>query len=137
MWTMRRRPRVAASGARAAIALLLIVAAAGCGREGVNAGALEPSALRVGYGLTTGSADIGIRQAARLISLEGLVVVGTDGRPLPRLAESWSVSSDGLTWRIRLRQAARFHTGQRLDATIVKQILEAQLAAAMGPAVDD
>ena len=123
---------------RVAIALLLLSAGAGCRGSSANIGWPEPTSLRVGYGLAAGaSPEIGSRQAARVISLESLVVVGTDGRPLPRLAESWLVSDDHLTWRIRLRGGGRFHTGQRLDAAIAKKILDGQLSTVMGPAYDD
>lgn len=41
---------------------------------------------------------------------ETLVGVAPDGALVGRLAESWAVDADRLTWRIRLRRA-RFHDG--------------------------
>ncbi len=38
----------------------------------------------------------------------------------PNLAESWSVSADGLTYVFRLRRDATFHDGSQVDATDVK-----------------
>src|SRR5207253_6261841 len=35
----------------------------------------------------------------------------TGTRPVPDLAESWSIAPDGLTYTLRLRQGVRFHDG--------------------------
>jgi peptide/nickel transport system substrate-binding protein len=74
----------------------------------------------------------GVRQAARLASLEGLTTQSINGRVVPRLAEGWSESADGLTWTIRLRPAAVFHDGSVVDAPAVKGSLEAYLKSAAG-----
>src|SRR5438552_5049657 len=131
MWSVRRRQIPAP-------AALLLIATAACSGSSADASRSAPTTLRVGYGLAAGtSPEIGIQQVARFLSLEGLVVVGADGRPLPRLAESWAVSDDGLTWRVRLRPSATFHTGRRVNAEIVRAILQERLPAAMGPAFED
>ena len=52
------------------------------------------------------------------------MVKGPDWAPRPRLAESWEVSEDGLHWRIRLREGARFHSGAACDAGAVLGPLE-------------
>jgi peptide/nickel transport system substrate-binding protein len=38
---------------------------------------------------------------------------------VPKLAERWSVSSDGRVWTFQLRQGVRFHDGTALDAAAV------------------
>ncbi|MGQ0568489.1 MAG: ABC transporter substrate-binding protein [Armatimonadota bacterium] len=53
-----------------------------------------------------------------------LVEPDDDGRLVPGLAESWTVSSDGLTWTFKLRSGVRFHHGKTLDAGDVKATLE-------------
>ena len=55
---------------------------------------------------------------------ETLLVKGPDGRPRPGLADSWQVSDDGLTWRLRLREGARYHSGRECDARAVVEALE-------------
>lgn len=74
----------------------------------------------------------GVRQAARLASLEGLTTQNIDGHVLPRLADSWTNSADGLTWVIRLRPSAVFHDGSPVDAVAVKRSLEQSLGANEG-----
>src|SRR5688572_23177693 len=59
----------------------------------------------------------GATQAARLISREGLTLPNRTGRALPRLAESWTESPDGLTWRFNLRTNAMFHDQTPVDGT--------------------
>ncbi len=56
---------------------------------------------------------------------------------MPGLVESWAPSSDGLTWRIRLRPSARFHDGKVADADVVRQIIKTRLPDALGPAFED
>lgn len=47
---------------------------------------------------------------------ETLVNADTAGRLLPGLAESWSVSDDGLKWRFVLREGVSFHDGSPFTA---------------------
>jgi peptide/nickel transport system substrate-binding protein len=63
------------------------------------------------------------------LSFEGLIAIGRDGRPQPRLAESWSVSPDGLAWTFHLRPNAFFHDGSPIDSTAVKASLEQTLGS--------
>jgi peptide/nickel transport system substrate-binding protein len=42
------------------------------------------------------------------------------GKLVPALAESWTVSSDSLTWTFKLRQGVVFHNGDRLTSKDVK-----------------
>ncbi len=54
------------------------------------------------------------------------------GRPVPALAERWSVSADGLTWRFVLRPGVRFHDGRPLTAGDVAYSFERLLDPAAG-----
>lgn len=53
-----------------------------------------------------------------------LVEPDDEGKLIPGLAESWAVSSDGLTWTFKLRPGVKFHHGKTLDAGDVKATLE-------------
>lgn len=54
---------------------------------------------------------------------EGLTRFGQKGELLPNLAESWKISSDGLTYRIKLRDGVVCHDGRPLDAETVRNHL--------------
>ena len=53
-----------------------------------------------------------------------LVEPDDDGKIVPALAESWTVSADGLTWTFKLRSGVKFHSGKTLDAGDVKATFE-------------
>jgi peptide/nickel transport system substrate-binding protein len=56
-----------------------------------------------------------------LYALHDAMVKPMPGQPTaPSLAESWSVSKDGLTWEFVLRKGARFHNGDPVTADDVK-----------------
>jgi ABC-type transport system substrate-binding protein len=80
--------------------------------------------LSIGYGENPES---GIQQTVRNFALEGLVRIDRDGRAIPWLAERWSVSPDGLTWRLQLRHGATFHNGQAATASVVREIVTKNL----------
>jgi peptide/nickel transport system substrate-binding protein len=52
--------------------------------------------------------------------LESLVSLDSDGTVIPWLADSWSVSDDGLTWDFTLRDGVTFTDGTPLDAAAVQ-----------------
>jgi len=49
-----------------------------------------------------------------------LVEPDTTGKIVPALAESWSVTPDGMTWTFKLRQGVMFHNGQAFSSRDVK-----------------
>ncbi len=57
-----------------------------------------------------------------------LVRADADWKIHPYLAESWTVSDDGLTYTFKLRANARFHDGQPITAEDVKFSIETQKA---------
>ena len=59
---------------------------------------------------------------------EGLVQFGADGTAQPKLALSWEVSGDGLTYVFHLKSGARFHDGAVFDAAAAKFSLDRLLA---------
>lgn len=48
--------------------------------------------------------------------VEGLVIRGRQGEPIPGCAESWTVSDDGLTYTFRLRDGLKWSDGKALTA---------------------
>lgn len=60
----------------------------------------------------------------RMQIIEPLMNADDAGRPLPGLAERWTVSEDGLEWRFFLRGDVRFHDGSLLTASQAAWVLE-------------
>jgi peptide/nickel transport system substrate-binding protein len=135
---LNTRQSTAPGGVRtpgAALAMVLVIAATGCVGSSAGNGQTEPVTLKIGFGLATGTNG---EAAARVVAgLERLVRNASDGRSLPGLAESWSTSSDGLTWRFHLRASARFHDGKPADAKVIGRIVKTKLPEALGPAIGD
>src|SRR5277367_5417582 len=55
---------------------------------------------------------------------EGLVQFAADGSVVPKLAASWEVSDDGLTYVFHLQRNVHFHDGSGFDATVAKFSLD-------------
>lgn len=95
-----------------ALALLVALAAAPAASETTLHARLNSDIL---------STDPGTRRdentdAVLMHVVEGLVAEREDGSVGPLLAQSWTVSDDGRTYRFVLRQGVRFHNGQPLTA---------------------
>lgn len=85
--------------------------------------ALEPPHLD-----PTAGAAAAIREVTYANLYEGLTRIDRAGAVKPGLAESWTVSPDGLTYRFKLRAGVRFHDGTSFDSADVKFTLERALA---------
>jgi peptide/nickel transport system substrate-binding protein len=55
---------------------------------------------------------------------EGLVTIGEDYGVIPQLAQSWSISPDGLDYTFKLRGGVKFHNGRTVDAEDVKASID-------------
>src|SRR5688572_3667824 len=100
----------------AAAAALLCAIVAGCTRApSVDT---RTASLRIGFAAPTLAAqrDIALRYPRSALTTETLVNTGGNGRPVPRIIESWQGSSDGLTWQLKVRQGVRYHDGTTLTA---------------------
>lgn len=99
------------------LALAVFVAAIGSGCAGEK---LPPDTIRLAISSNprsldpvqmtdVNSGDVGAKIYSGLVRFDGLAVV-------PDLAETWTVSPDGLSWRFRLRDGVRFHNGRTCTA---------------------
>jgi peptide/nickel transport system substrate-binding protein len=100
----------------------------------VQAQAKDKDSLIVGMQLEPPVLDPTVNPAAAISEalygnlFEGLVQFARDGSVLPCLAESWEISSDGLSYVFHLRGGVRFHDGTVFDAGTAKYSLERALA---------
>ena len=76
-----------------------------------------------------------MRQLATMLSVESLSQLGDDGRPVPKLAESWWWENDGLRLNINLRPGIQFHDGTPLTAAVAAKILGDAVSTAFEPRV--
>jgi peptide/nickel transport system substrate-binding protein len=74
--------------------------------------------------------ELGIGSLISNSTLEGLTQVNasTDGRALPRLAESWTWEDNGRRLRLKLREGVVFHDGTPLTAAVAGDSLRVAIA---------
>jgi peptide/nickel transport system substrate-binding protein len=115
--------------AAAALGALLATGAAGAALAGekdntVTVGmVLEPPGLD-----PTAGAASAIREVTYANIFEGLTRIDHDGKVEPDLAESWTISPDGLTYTFTLVGGVKFHDGTPFDCSIVKFSYERAMA---------
>jgi len=63
---------------------------------------------------------------------EGLTQYSRAGEIVPRLATSWEISDDALTYTLSIREGVQFHDGSTLDAEAVKLSLDRHKALGLG-----
>lgn len=72
----------------------------------------------------TGAAATAIREVTYRNIFEGLTRIDNRGEVQPGLAESWTISPDGLTYVFKLRANVKFHNGHVLTSEDVKFTLD-------------
>lgn len=71
----------------------------------------------------------GVGGIVNILTAESLVTVGLDGRPVPRLAESFEALPNGTGIRLTLRENIRFHNNAAVDAATVVRLLRKRIDA--------
>lgn len=96
---------------------------AGCTSKPSSSDA-PPNQLTIGFpeSVVEGTAR-GARQMATTLSVESLTQLGADGRPIPKLAESWWWETNGRQLNVNLRPGLQFHDGTPLTAKLAAQII--------------
>jgi len=97
--------------AGAALALALTTSAFAARTDLTLGVVLEPPHLD-----PTAGAAAAIDEIVYANVFEGLTRIGSNGAVQPGLAESWSLSDDGLTYTFKLHDGVKFHDGTDLDA---------------------
>ncbi|MET8870021.1 ABC transporter substrate-binding protein [Nonomuraea sp. NPDC004580] len=114
-----------------AVALALALAACGSGPEDASpSGPAQPATIEIGSLYepqnldNTAGGGQGITEAFNGNVYEGLFRLTDAGKVEPLLAESHTVSDDGLTYTFKLRKGVTFHSGKALTAADVKAGIE-------------
>jgi peptide/nickel transport system substrate-binding protein len=113
--------------AAASVAALFVVLApqAHAAKTSIVVGmSIEPSGLD-----PTAAAPVANAQVTWQNVYQGLVRVDRDGKVQPQLAESWTISPDGLTYTFKLRTNAKFQNGVPFDSNVAKFTLDRARAA--------
>ena len=105
----------------AALVLLPAFAGAADERVGPSTGSADGPTIHRGLGPSPDTLDVHRAQGLSAFNLlrdlhEGLLTRDAHGRPIPGIAEAWTVSDDGRTWRFELDPAARWSDGAPIVA---------------------
>jgi peptide/nickel transport system substrate-binding protein len=120
-----RRSLLAASGAAVALSQLPGFAFAQDATPVATAEPVRGGTLKIGVQGDPVGLDpaLSILDAANIIFdfvYEGLTRLDPQLEPQPALAESWSISEDGLTYTFSIRRNVTFHNGRTLEAADIK-----------------
>lgn len=80
---------------------------------------IEPAGLD-----PTVAAPVAVGQVTWQNVFEGLVALDRSGAIVPGLAESWTISPDGLVYTFKLRSGVAFHDGSPFDASVARFTLD-------------
>src|SRR3990170_4557182 len=114
---MRTRTALRMAGALLVIGTLLMLAADLQPTAAQTSGPRYGGTLRIG--MQTDPVGLDPHQSSATATrnmmehvYDTLIFYSAEGRFKPGLAESWTTSTDGLTWTFRLRRNAKFHNGR-------------------------
>nr|CAD6407344.1 ABC transporter substrate-binding protein [Rhizobium sp. Q54] len=106
--------------------LLSAALVAGTAFAAVQAEAAPKTSVTIGMSVEptgldpTIAAPVAIGQVTWQNIFEGLTTVDRTGKVQPQLAESWEISSDGLTYTFKLRSGVTFHDGEVFDSSVAR-----------------
>jgi peptide/nickel transport system substrate-binding protein len=115
-------------GVAAAIALAALPLSAPCAEAAKTTLVLGMSVEPTGLDPTI-AAPVAIGQVTWQNVYEGLVAIDRDGKIVPALAKSWTVTPDALTYTFTLQSGVKFHDGEPFDASVAKFALDRARAA--------
>ncbi len=119
--------------ALAVLAFAITITISGCGNPGATPAVTPAQATKkeLTYGLTLSvsgidphihaSSELGIPLAS---VYDTLVYMTKENTFVPGLAESWTISPDGLSYTFQLRKGVKFHDGTPFNAQAVKDNLD-------------
>ncbi len=117
--------RVARAATTLVVSFVAVMPQAYAAKTGIVVGmSIEPSGLD-----PTAAAPVANAQVTWQNVYQGLVRVDRDGKVQPQLAESWTVSPDGLTYTFKLRTKAKFQHGVPFDSSVAKFTFDRAKAA--------
>lgn len=100
----------------------------GCDRLAVTSPPPGDTEIVVGVPeANTPDVDLGIPQFLRLLSFESLTNNGIDGRPVPRLAESWQWENGNTRLRVFLRPDVFLHDGRAFTGDTAVALVHAAI----------
>ena len=106
-----------------ALTLVLAAGVAAC----VESTRAEPRPVVLKAALATTAQ--GLSSFATSLATETLLATNADGRPSPRLFDSWVMSEDGLTFQFHVANGLQFHDGTQVDAATIRRALLKRIAA--------
>lgn len=114
------------------IALVILTALVGCGQQTGGNSTTQPEKNELVYASTKDIRDINPHLTSGELAAQNLVfeplVLNTKDGITPGLAESWTISEDGLTYTFQLRQNVTFSDGEKFNAEAVKKNVDAVVA---------
>lgn len=108
--------------------LMMLGTVAGCAKTGTQTGT-APDILKVAYLADPQGLDPQRTAAVATFNItgnifEGLLAVTPDWEITPRLAESYTISPDGMEITFKLKKGVKFHNGREMTAQDVKYSFE-------------